>query len=171
VFGKVIGGGMPLAAFGGTRAIMEQLAPLGPVYQAGTLSGNPVATACGLATLREISASRASSTRWARKTRLLVDGLSAAATPACRSAATARAACSASSCLMSMAEVPHAGEHHRHAALVGGGDDLLVAHRAAGLDHAGRACVDHHVQAVAEREEGVAGHAEPCQRQAGVLRP
>ncbi len=53
--GKVIGGGMPLAAFGGTRAVMEQLAPLGPVYQAGTLSGNPVATACGLATLREIS--------------------------------------------------------------------------------------------------------------------
>jgi glutamate-1-semialdehyde 2,1-aminomutase len=55
VFGKVIGGGMPLAAFGGTRDVMAQLAPLGPVYQAGTLSGNPVATACGLATLREIS--------------------------------------------------------------------------------------------------------------------
>jgi glutamate-1-semialdehyde 2,1-aminomutase len=54
VLGKVIGGGMPLAAFGGPRAIMEQLAPLGPVYQAGTLSGNPVATACGLATLQEI---------------------------------------------------------------------------------------------------------------------
>jgi glutamate-1-semialdehyde 2,1-aminomutase len=54
VLGKVIGGGMPLAAFGGPRAIMEQLAPLGPVYQAGTLSGNPVATACGLATLKEI---------------------------------------------------------------------------------------------------------------------
>jgi len=52
--GKVIGGGMPMAAFGGTRAVMEQLAPLGAVYQAGTLSGNPVATACGLATLREI---------------------------------------------------------------------------------------------------------------------
>ncbi len=54
VFGKVIGGGMPLAAFGASKAVMEQLAPLGPVYQAGTLSGNPVATACGLATLREI---------------------------------------------------------------------------------------------------------------------
>ena len=54
VMGKVIGGGMPLAAFGGKRAVMEQLAPMGPVYQAGTLSGNPVATACGLATLREI---------------------------------------------------------------------------------------------------------------------
>lgn len=55
VMGKVIGGGMPLAAFGGKRAIMEQLAPLGPVYQAGTLSGNPVATACGIATLKAIS--------------------------------------------------------------------------------------------------------------------
>src|SRR5437764_5463769 len=55
VMGKVIGGGMPLAAFGGSRAIMEQLAPLGPVYQAGTLSGNPVATACGLATLQQIA--------------------------------------------------------------------------------------------------------------------
>ena len=54
VMGKVIGGGMPLAAFGGSRAVMEQLAPLGPVYQAGTLSGNPVATACGLTTLKEI---------------------------------------------------------------------------------------------------------------------
>ncbi|HEX7437300.1 MAG TPA: glutamate-1-semialdehyde 2,1-aminomutase [Caldimonas sp.] len=55
VFGKVIGGGMPLAAFGAKRAVMELLAPLGAVYQAGTLSGNPVATACGLATLREIA--------------------------------------------------------------------------------------------------------------------
>ncbi len=55
VFGKVIGGGMPLAAFGGSRDVMSQLAPLGPVYQAGTLSGNPVATACGLATLKEIA--------------------------------------------------------------------------------------------------------------------
>jgi glutamate-1-semialdehyde 2,1-aminomutase len=54
VLGKVIGGGMPLAAFGGSKKVMEQLAPLGPVYQAGTLSGNPVATACGLATLKEI---------------------------------------------------------------------------------------------------------------------
>jgi glutamate-1-semialdehyde 2,1-aminomutase len=49
--GKVIGGGMPVAAFGGRRAIMETIAPLGPVYQAGTLSGNPVAIAAGLATL------------------------------------------------------------------------------------------------------------------------
>ena len=54
VMGKVIGGGMPLAAFGGKRSVMEHISPLGGVYQAGTLSGNPVATACGLATLREI---------------------------------------------------------------------------------------------------------------------
>jgi glutamate-1-semialdehyde 2,1-aminomutase len=50
-FGKVIGGGMPVGAFGGKRAIMECIAPLGPVYQAGTLSGNPVAMAAGLTTL------------------------------------------------------------------------------------------------------------------------
>jgi glutamate-1-semialdehyde 2,1-aminomutase len=50
--GKVIGGGMPLAAFGGRRDVMEKIAPLGPVYQAGTLSGNPVAVAAGRATLR-----------------------------------------------------------------------------------------------------------------------
>ena len=58
VFGKVIGGGMPMAAFGASRAIMEHLAPLGKVYQAGTLSGNPVATACGLATLKLIQQER-----------------------------------------------------------------------------------------------------------------
>ncbi|MDN4481392.1 glutamate-1-semialdehyde 2,1-aminomutase [Demequina muriae] len=51
-FGKVIGGGMPVAALGGRADLMEQLAPLGPVYQAGTLSGNPVAVAAGLATMR-----------------------------------------------------------------------------------------------------------------------
>ncbi|MGE8397987.1 MAG: glutamate-1-semialdehyde 2,1-aminomutase, partial [Comamonas sp.] len=55
VMGKVIGGGMPMAAFGGRREIMEKLSPLGPVYQAGTLSGNPIATACGLKTLELIS--------------------------------------------------------------------------------------------------------------------
>lgn len=53
--GKVIGGGMPVGAFGGKRDIMEHIAPLGPVYQAGTLSGNPVAMAAGLATLELIS--------------------------------------------------------------------------------------------------------------------
>jgi glutamate-1-semialdehyde 2,1-aminomutase len=78
VFGKVIGGGMPLAAFGASRAIMGLLAPLGPVYQAGTLSGNPVATACGLATLREIS-KPGFFDQLAQKTQGLVSGLTAAA--------------------------------------------------------------------------------------------
>ncbi len=78
VLGKVIGGGMPLAAFGGPRAIMELLAPLGPVYQAGTLSGNPVATACGLATLKEIS-KPGFYEALSQKTRSLTDGLKAAA--------------------------------------------------------------------------------------------
>jgi glutamate-1-semialdehyde 2,1-aminomutase len=54
-FGKVIGGGLPVGAFGGRRDVMEQLAPSGPVYQAGTLSGNPLATAAGLAALGELS--------------------------------------------------------------------------------------------------------------------
>jgi glutamate-1-semialdehyde 2,1-aminomutase len=81
VLGKVIGGGMPLAAFGGPRAIMERLAPLGPVYQAGTLSGNPVATACGLATLKEI-AEPSFFPALAKKTQTLVDGLKAAAAEA-----------------------------------------------------------------------------------------
>jgi glutamate-1-semialdehyde 2,1-aminomutase len=81
VLGKVIGGGMPLAAFGGPRAIMEQMAPLGPVYQAGTLSGNPIATACGLATLKEI-AKPGFYEALAQKTRGLIDGLKSAATDA-----------------------------------------------------------------------------------------
>ena len=72
--GKVIGGGMPLAAFGGKRDVMEQLAPLGPVYQAGTLSGNPVATACGLATIREI-AKPGFFEALSQRTRALADGL------------------------------------------------------------------------------------------------
>jgi glutamate-1-semialdehyde 2,1-aminomutase len=78
VFGKVIGGGMPLAAFGARSAVMQQLAPLGPVYQAGTLSGNPIATACGLATLREIRKPGFFEALGA-STRSLVDGLLGAA--------------------------------------------------------------------------------------------
>jgi len=78
VFGKVIGGGMPLAAFGARRDVMQHLAPLGGVYQAGTLSGNPVATACGLATLREIQKPGFFDALSAR-TRTLVDGLKAVA--------------------------------------------------------------------------------------------
>ena len=53
-FGKVIGGGLPVGAFGGRRELMAELAPAGPVYQAGTLSGNPLATAAGLAVLRHV---------------------------------------------------------------------------------------------------------------------
>lgn len=78
VLGKVIGGGMPLAAFGASRAIMEHLAPLGAVYQAGTLSGNPVATACGLATLKEIQKPRFFEDL-SRKTQSLINGLAQAA--------------------------------------------------------------------------------------------
>ncbi len=78
VMGKVIGGGMPLAAFGGKRAVMEQLAPLGGVYQAGTLSGNPVATACGLATLKEIQKPGFFESLSLR-TRSMVEGLAGAA--------------------------------------------------------------------------------------------
>jgi len=78
VFGKVIGGGMPLAAFGAKREVMQHLAPLGGVYQAGTLSGNPVATACGLATLREIQKPGFFESLSA-KTQQLVDGLRAVA--------------------------------------------------------------------------------------------
>jgi glutamate-1-semialdehyde 2,1-aminomutase len=76
--GKVIGGGMPVGAFGGRRAIMEKIAPLGPVYQAGTLSGNPVAVAAGLATLAAIQAPGFYD-RLGAMTRALCDGLVGAA--------------------------------------------------------------------------------------------
>jgi len=79
--GKVIGGGMPLAAFGGSKAVMEMLAPIGAVYQAGTLSGNPVATACGLATLREVQ-KPGFYDALGERTRSLVTGLAAAANKA-----------------------------------------------------------------------------------------
>jgi glutamate-1-semialdehyde 2,1-aminomutase len=78
VLGKVIGGGMPVAAFGGRREVMQRLAPLGPVYQAGTLSGNPVAVACGLATLKLIE-QPGFYERLAAQTARLVAGLVAAA--------------------------------------------------------------------------------------------
>ena len=76
--GKIIGGGMPVGAFGGKREIMEQLAPLGPVYQAGTLSGNPVAMAAGLATLALI-AEPDFHAQLSAKTQRLTHGLVAAA--------------------------------------------------------------------------------------------
>jgi glutamate-1-semialdehyde 2,1-aminomutase len=73
VLGKVIGGGLPLAAYAGRRELMELVAPVGDVYQAGTLSGNPLATAAGLATLRLLDA--AAYDRLATTTRKLADGL------------------------------------------------------------------------------------------------
>jgi glutamate-1-semialdehyde 2,1-aminomutase len=76
--GKVIGGGMPLGAFGGRRDLMKGIAPLGPVYQAGTLSGNPLAVAAGLATLRKLQAPGFYE-RLGATTRALCDGLVAAA--------------------------------------------------------------------------------------------
>ena len=76
--GKVLGGGLPAAAFGGRKDIMTSLAPDGPVYQAGTLSGNPLAMAAGLATLEEISKPGFFNTLAAR-TKLLVDGFASIA--------------------------------------------------------------------------------------------
>jgi glutamate-1-semialdehyde 2,1-aminomutase len=76
--GKVIGGGLPVGAFGGRRDIMEKIAPLGPVYQAGTLSGNPVAVAAGIATLKLVE-QPGFHMQLERTTRALVDGLVACA--------------------------------------------------------------------------------------------
>ena len=76
--GKVIGGGMPVGAFGGRADVMDALAPVGPVYQAGTLSGNPVSVAAGLATLDAV-AQPGFYDALAAKTRALCDGLNAAA--------------------------------------------------------------------------------------------
>ncbi len=72
--GKVIGGGLPAAAFGGQKEIMDQLAPVGPVYQAGTLSGNPLAMAAGIATLQQLTAQQAFQTA-KNQTDKLVSGL------------------------------------------------------------------------------------------------
>jgi len=76
--GKIIGGGMPLGAFGGSKEIMAKIAPLGPVYQAGTLSGNPLAVAAGIATLRKLQAPGFYE-RLAGTTRSLCEALAAAA--------------------------------------------------------------------------------------------
>lgn len=77
--GKIIGGGMPVGAFGGRRDIMQHIAPTGPVYQAGTLSGNPVAMAAGLATLELLSAEPDFYPRLSKSTQTLAAGLRAAA--------------------------------------------------------------------------------------------
>jgi glutamate-1-semialdehyde 2,1-aminomutase len=78
VFGKIIGGGLPVGAYGGRKDIMKQVMPAGPVFQAGTLSGNPLAMAAGLATLQELREQKPYE-RLDRLGQLLVDGLSAAA--------------------------------------------------------------------------------------------
>ena len=77
-FGKIIGGGMPVGAYGGRRDLMQQVAPAGPIYQAGTLSGNPVTMAAGLAML-ELIREPGFHEELGRKTRLLTDGLLACA--------------------------------------------------------------------------------------------
>ena len=77
MFGKIIGGGLPVAAYGGRRDIMEMIAPLGPVYQAGTLSGNPLAMRAGLATLPN-SKRRVSTTPRTARAQRLAEGLRAA---------------------------------------------------------------------------------------------
>ena len=74
-YGKIIGGGMPVGAYGGSRKLMELVAPLGPVYQAGTLSGNPVAMAAGLAQLRILKNNPEIYTELERKGALLEEGL------------------------------------------------------------------------------------------------
>src|SRR6185503_7384387 len=85
--GKIVGGGLPLAAFGGRRDLMEQLAPLGPVYQAGTLSGNPVSVASGLATLTTLRDTPGAYERLEQLGALAEDGLrhaiAASGRPAC----------------------------------------------------------------------------------------
>lgn len=74
-YGKIIGGGMPVGAYGGSRKLMEQVAPLGPVYQAGTLSGNPVAMAAGLAQLRILNSNPAIYKNLERRGAMLEKGL------------------------------------------------------------------------------------------------
>jgi glutamate-1-semialdehyde 2,1-aminomutase len=78
ILGKIVGGGLPAAAYGGRAELMSQIAPEGPVYQAGTLSGNPLAMAAGLETLRQLRAPGVYAALEARA-RTLADGLAAAA--------------------------------------------------------------------------------------------
>ena len=78
-FGKIIGGGMPVGAYGGRLDVMQQIAPLGGIYQAGTLSGNPVAMAAGLATMRELNSHPEYYVRAENSTKKLIAGLQEAA--------------------------------------------------------------------------------------------
>ena len=81
-FGKIIGGGMPVGAYGGRLDVMQQIAPLGEIYQAGTLSGNPVAMAAGLATMRELNAHPEYYLQAEKHTKQLLEGLKDAASAA-----------------------------------------------------------------------------------------
>jgi glutamate-1-semialdehyde 2,1-aminomutase len=81
-FGKIIGGGMPVGAYGGRLDVMQQIAPLGGIYQAGTLSGNPVAMAAGLATMHELSAHPEYYEHAEAMTKRLLEGLKDAAASA-----------------------------------------------------------------------------------------
>ena len=101
MFGKVIGGGLPLAALGGRADVMDELAPLGPVYQAGTLSGNPLATAAGLAVLAQLD-DAAYADLTVRATRF-ADGLRDALAGGCR---------------MGSGRTGHAGRHPHRAVLL-----------------------------------------------------
>jgi glutamate-1-semialdehyde 2,1-aminomutase len=96
--GKVIGGGMPVGAFGGRRDIMEKIAPLGPVYQAGTLSGSPVAVAAGLATLKLVS-QPGFYEQLAAKTQRLMDGLAGGSEAARRERSAPRRSAACSACI------------------------------------------------------------------------
>jgi glutamate-1-semialdehyde 2,1-aminomutase len=77
-FGKIVGGGLPIGAYGGSRKIMSHISPLGPVYQAGTLSGNPIAVAAGCATLKILNADSGIYTRLERAAHRLASGVTAA---------------------------------------------------------------------------------------------
>lgn len=79
MLGKIIGGGMPVGAYGGRKEIMRQVSPVGPVYQAGTLSGNPVAMACGIATLKTLKRENPYP-KLAEQSKRLIEGIGAAAT-------------------------------------------------------------------------------------------
>mmetsp|Transcript_39038 Transcript_39038/g.90861 ORF Transcript_39038/g.90861 Transcript_39038/m.90861 type:complete len:188 (-) Transcript_39038:56-619(-) len=73
--GKVIGGGLPVGAYGGTKEIMEQVAPAGPMYQAGTLSGNPLAMTAGIETLKRLRDTEGAYAELERKGQKLIDGI------------------------------------------------------------------------------------------------